>query len=292
MDLPAARSFMATHARVLDRRRFDLLYPEADADPAAVLAAVDGYRNADGGFGWGLEPDLRSPESQPGGALHAFEAIADAGPATTPRARELCDWLTTATLPDGGLPFARPVSGDAGVAPFWASADANKSSLQITAYVAAAAHRVAKHDPAVASHDWLATATRFCLDAIAALEDRPFALVLNASLALADQVQDAHPEAAEKLGAFVPADGRIPVTGGKPDEMMRPLDLAPHPGSPARRYIDEDAIAADLERLAGEQQDDGGWVVDFASYSPQAELEWRGYATVNAAEVLRANGAG
>src|SRR5215218_4079019 len=104
MDLSAARSFMATHARTLDRRRFELIDPEAEGDAEAVLAAVDGYRNADGGYGWGLEPDLRSSESQPGGALHAFEAIADAAPAPTPRARELCDWLDRAALPDGGLP--------------------------------------------------------------------------------------------------------------------------------------------------------------------------------------------
>ena len=93
------------------------------ATPAAVLAAVDGYRNPDGGYGWGLEPDLRSRTSQPGGALHAFEAFADVAPATTARAAELCDWLDGVTLPDGGLPFALPVPDPAACAPFWASAD-------------------------------------------------------------------------------------------------------------------------------------------------------------------------
>jgi len=290
MDLSAARSFMATHARTLDRRRFELLDPDAEADPAAVLAAIDAYRNADGGYGWGLEPDLRSPESQPGGALHAFEAMADAGPATTPHAAKLCDWLTTATREDGGLPFALPVAGDSGVAPFWAGADQSQSSLQITAYVAAAAHRVAGHDAAAAEHPWLERATRYCVDAIAALTERPFAIALNATLQLADAIGTQHPEAAETLGRFVPANGVVPVTGGKPDEAIRPLDLAPYPDSTARHYIDDDAIERDLERLAGEQQDDGGWVVDFQSYSPQAELEWRGYATVSAVDILTRNG--
>ena len=36
--------------------------------------------------------------------------------------------------------------------------------------------------------------------------------------------------------------------------------------------------------------DDGGWRVDFASYSPAAALEWRGYATVRAVSVLQRNG--
>lgn len=109
MDLTLARAFMATHARILDRRRFLRLLQEGQ--PSDVLAAVDAYRNDDGGYGWGLEADLRSPESQTGGALHAFEAFADMAPVTTRRAVELCDWLNTVSLDDGGLPFAFPESG-------------------------------------------------------------------------------------------------------------------------------------------------------------------------------------
>ncbi|MGZ4648468.1 MAG: hypothetical protein ACXVYC_19340, partial [Blastococcus sp.] len=76
VDLSAAAASLAGSARVLDRRRFDLLVGERDRAEAAVavLAAVEGYRNPDGGYGWGLEPDLRSRTSQPAGALHAFEA--------------------------------------------------------------------------------------------------------------------------------------------------------------------------------------------------------------------------
>jgi hypothetical protein len=80
------------------------------------------------------------------------------------------------------------------------------------------------------------------------------------------------------------------VTGGLADEALRPLDLAPEPERPARALLEDDVIAADLERLASEQQSDGGWTVDFQSYSPAAALEWRGYATVRALSVLRRNG--
>src|SRR6478752_9744491 len=111
IDLNAAADFMATHARVLDRRRFELRGGAADA--AAALAALDGYRNPDGGYGWGLEPDLRSPESQPATAAHAFEVFEDAAPATSPHAVALCDWLDSVTLEDGGLPFALPLTSTA-----------------------------------------------------------------------------------------------------------------------------------------------------------------------------------
>jgi len=46
IDLAAATDFMATHASVPDRRRFELLGGRADA--SAALAALDGYRTKRG----------------------------------------------------------------------------------------------------------------------------------------------------------------------------------------------------------------------------------------------------
>ena len=77
VDLDAAAQFMAAHARVLDRRRLGVLLGTGDA--AGLLAALDGYRNPDGGYGWGLEPDLRVPQSQPLAAMNSC------GRSTSPR---------------------------------------------------------------------------------------------------------------------------------------------------------------------------------------------------------------
>ena len=291
VDLDAASGFMAGHARLLDRRRFDVIHRGASADGA--LAALSAYSNPDGGYGWGLEADLRAVESQPGGALHALEVFEDILPATSPRAVELCDWLHAVTLPDGGLPFALPVSDHAACAPFWASADPTRSSLQITAVVAAVARRVGAGDPAVAGHAWLARATRYCLDAIAALGDEPHALVLAFAVRFLDTFPGDHPEAHDllaRLGEHIPADGLVHVGGGLDDEFMRPLDFAPDPGRPARELFSADVVASDLERLAGLQQDDGGWPCEFANYSPAATLDWRGHLTVRALSVLKSNG--
>jgi hypothetical protein len=292
VDLSAAADFMAGSARLLDRRRFDVLFSGGEAGP--LLAAVEGYRNADGGYGWGLEPDFRSRTSQPGGALHAFEVFADVAPITTPRAVELCEWLAGVTLPDGGLPFALPVPDPAACAPFWAAADSSRSSLQITAIVATAAHRVAAADPAVAAHPWLARATEFCLTATRSLGSEPHALELAFAVQLLDAAAARTPGAAElldELRRFVPADGLLHVAGGADDEFMRPLDFAPSPGGPARALFAPEVIQAEVERLAAAQQPDGGWRVDFDSYSPAAALEWRGHRTVEALLLLRAEGA-
>lgn len=291
VDLLRASSFLAGHGRLLDRRRFELAL--GDAEPDAVLAAVDGYRNDDGGYGWGLEPDLRAPESQPGGALHAFEVFAEIAPATTPRAVELCDWLDSVTLPDGGLPFALPVVDASACAPFWAEAEHTVSALQSTAFAAGAALRVAVHDPAVAAHPWLERASRYCFDALDALDSAPHAIALSFAVRFLDAAHERYPEAPPllaRLARFVPDTGRVPVQGGSEGETMRALDFASVPGSPASALLRADVMDAELDELAARQQDDGGWTVDFASYSSAATLEWRGYATVAAVLTLKRAG--
>jgi hypothetical protein len=195
IDLTAAAAFMSTHARLLDRRRFELLaHPDDPGAARLTLAALEAYRNDDGGYGYGLEPDLRSASSQLGGAGHAFETFAAAAPTlTSPRAIELCDWLTTVSLPDGGVPFGLPVADPAGSAPFWANADPTESSLQISAFVALNAHALAAKDPAVAEHPWLERVTDYCLDAIRALDEAPFALILGFCIQLLDTVYESRP---------------------------------------------------------------------------------------------------
>lgn len=294
IDIGQATSFLAAHGRVLDRRRFDLLTGEpSSANRQAVLAAVDGYRNDDHGYGWGIEPDLRASESQPAGALHALEAIGDAGATTTPATIKLFDWLDSATLSDGGLPFALPIVNPVACAPFWVEADSGESSLQITAGVAAQAHRVARSDEHAISHPWLERVTRYCFDAIDQMDEAPFAYVLSFALQFLDAAADTHPEARELLRGlrqYVPADGAIPVVGGAEGETLHLLDFAPEPGRPVRDLVDDAAVTADLDRLESGQQADGGWAVDFTSYSEAATLEWRGYTTVSAVATLRANG--
>ena len=294
IDISAARTFIATHARVLDRHRLSLLL---DADPSAadqVLAAVEAYANPDGGYGWALEPDLRSATSQPAGALHALEAWADTGIDVGPHAQRLCDWLASVSMPDGGLPFALPMNDPVGSSPWWTGADSSTSSLQITAAVVAKAHRVAVHTPVVAEHPWLSTASTYCMDAIRALDDAPFAFILSFSLQFLDAVADTMPgaeEQIERLVGFLPPTGVLMVDGGADGEALHPLEYAPRPGTAVRRMLKSGVIEDNLQRVESGQQPDGGWPIDWATSSPAAALEWRGYVTVRSIDLLQTNGA-
>jgi hypothetical protein len=290
--LTAASDFMAMHARLLDRRRFDL--GSGRCGPDELLAALAGYRNPDGGYGHGLEPDLRARGSQPGGALHALEVLEEAGPAGAAEARRLFDWLGSITLPDGGLPFALPIPDDeaAGTAPWWLAADPAESSLHATAMLAGVAHRVSGHQADLRGHAWLDRATDFCLRKIAEMDGEGHAIELLFVLWFLDAVHDVVPGAAaelRRLGTFLPPSGTLPVEGGVEGEAIRPLDFAPEPGRPVRDLFPPDVITVELARLASEQQSDGGWIVDFVSQSAAGALEWRGYATVRAVTILRAH---
>ncbi|BBH69705.1 hypothetical protein ACTI_63900 [Actinoplanes sp. OR16] len=277
--LHAAVSFVATHARILERRRLDHLLNGGPAD--AVLAALDAYRNPDGGYGWALEPDLRSATSQPVGAMHALEVIAETGDAS--RLPALLDWLAAHANDDGGMAFSLPFTDQEGCAPHWTAADP-ASSVTMTTQLAAHAHRAGAGD-----HPWLRGATAWCLDTMEAITEAPHAIELMFSMLFLDAVAGETPRATallERYTGFVRLDGPTPVAGGAEGEVLFPLDFTPHDDSPSRAYFSPAAIAADRERLAAQQQPDGGWDVSFQTFSPAAALEWRGYATVQAITVL------
>jgi hypothetical protein len=158
----------------------------------------------------------------------------------------------------------------------------------MTCVVLSIAQRVARHDPEVAAHPWLRWATEWATREIATLEGPRDAIEFRYVLQLLDAL-DARVEL-QRLGAQLPADGTMPVTGGKPDEAMRPLDFSPEPDRPLRELLDPQAIANDLDRLEAKQLGDGGWDVDWTHWSPAGGLEWRGWATVRAVRILRANG--
>jgi hypothetical protein len=140
----------------------------------------------------------------------------------------------------------------------------------------------------------LARATEHCLAVIRRLDAAPHPMELAFAVQFLDAAARVRPDAGEVLNAlrpYVPADGLLHVTGGADDEFMRPLDFAPLPGGPARDLFAGEVVGADLRRLADGQLSDGGWAVDFDSYSPAATLEWRGYRTVQALQLLRDNDA-
>jgi hypothetical protein len=119
----------------------------------------------------------------------------------------------------------------------------------------------------------------------------PHAYELLFAIRFLDAVAEEEPATArllDRLSEYLPADGVVAVQGGAEGEAVRPLDFALRPNGPARRLFSEAVIAEERRRLINGQGRDGGWTVEFVSASPAATLEWRGYATVRAVALLRA----
>src|SRR3712207_624019 len=105
-DLHAAAQFVAAHARLVDRRRFAVL--QGDGAPEDAVRALAAHRNPDGGIGM-LEPDLRTPASQPACVPYALDILPEVGADDRSLAGAALDWLpAAATNDDGGVPFVLP----------------------------------------------------------------------------------------------------------------------------------------------------------------------------------------
>lgn len=281
IDLDAARAFLHGHARLIDRRRFQHTF---DGGPAElVLTALTAYRNPDGGIG-ALEPDLRTPASQPIPTRYALDILAELPPSDRRRALALgaMDWLATITNDDGGVPFVLSSAAEQAAAP-WLQPGPPESSLLATAQLAAAAHRLQL------DHPWLANATVYCWARVRGVSPRE-AYTFKYVVDFLDAAPDRARADAELnvLADLVPADGRIVVREGVEGEELDPLVIAPWPHHAGARLFDSATLERELDNLEVSQSADGGWDFTWAKWNPAAVWESRGAVTIAAVQTLRA----
>jgi hypothetical protein len=279
VDRAAAEKFIWSAARLVDRHRYAMLFHDGPA--AAVVEALRGYRNADGGFGHGLEPDLRCPSSQPAATLYALEILGEAGAAEHELARGARDWIARIAASEGSVPSALPGVEDYPHAPWFTPEPGSVLTLALAAAV---------HAGGVAEGDWLARATDWSWRSIATTE-HPGGYWLKFACAFLDAVpdQDRAREAIASLATRIDPSGVAPVDGAE-GEALRPLDLSPRPDCRSRCLVSDAQIEAHLDAVESEQQQDGGWMFDWLAWSPAQTTDWRGNVTIRALTWLRDNG--
>jgi hypothetical protein len=282
-DLGRATDFMWRTARLLERRRYAYLF--LDGERQAVPEALRPYQNSDGGFGNGLEPDIRAPVSQPVPTWTALGILDETGDFTDPMVGQICDYLLSITTAEGGVPFALPSMRDYPRAPWWEPDDQPSASLNPTAAIAGLLH---KHGVA---HPWLVKATACCWSQLDAL-DQTSPYEIRAVLPFLDYVPDRRraEEAFDRIGPKILEQKLVALTPTTEDETHTPLNYAPRPESMARRLFSDDVIEASLDALASAQQEDGGWPFNWLAWNPATALEWRGVVTIDALVTLRAYG--
>jgi len=291
-DFGAAAAFVAASARVIDRRRFQRLFE--NGPPVAVRDAVAAYRNADGGFGYALEPDCRAPGSQPAAMEMAVRILDEADAWDENLIRGACDWLTTVAPAEGGVAFVltgpRVLEGWPH-APWWVPEEGNPASLVATGLITGTLHARGFR------HPWLDGATEVMWSRIGKLgSDMPGGIAggyeMFGILAFLQHVpdRDRAREAFGRVGPLILERDLVALDPEAPGEVHGVLAFAPEPDSIARALFDQATVDAHLDHLARGQRDDGGWTFNWPAWSPDAERDWRGFLTVDNLRVLRANG--
>jgi hypothetical protein len=285
-DFDAAAAFLAGHARVVERRLFQRLFSNGAA--GSVRDAVAAYRNADGGFGFALEPDCRAAASQPAAVEMALRLLDFADEWDSRLVTDAVDWLAAVAPAEGGAAFVEATVAEGPHAPWWVPEAGHPASLIQTGQIAGVLYARGF------AHPWLDRATAVMwsrIDALTALT-APSGYEMFGVLAFLQHVPDRpRAEAAfERVGPLLLSGGLVALDPAAEGETHSPLDFAPLPSSLARALFPAATIEAHLDHLAGAQGDDGGWMFNWPSWSPAAEGDWRGFLTVDALRILRANG--
>jgi hypothetical protein len=282
-DFDAAAGFIAASARILDRRVFERLFQGGPAAP--VRDAIGAYRNDDGGFGHALEPDCRTAASQPAAVEMALRLMDATDTWDTAIVTSACDWLARVAPAEGGATFVLPSVSEGPHAPWWVAVDGNPASLIQTGQLAGVLHARGF------AHPWLDRATEVMWDKIATLTE-PGGYEMFGVLAFLQDVPDrARADAAlKRVGPLLFSRNLVALDPEATGEVHSPLDFAGLPDSIARPLFDQATIDAHLDHLASAQREDGGWMFNWPSWSPAAEADWRGFLTIGALRVLRANG--
>ncbi len=280
-----ARAFIQQEGRLLERRLLATLFE--GAAPSGAIDVLRGYQNPDGGFGHGLEPDKRCPDSLPIDVEAAFSAMVTAGGIDQAMVQRACDWLQSVAAPDGAVPLSFPVMEAYPRAEHW-SEWTYTPGFNPTAGLAGLLHRMG------VDHPWLERATHWCWSALdRALDQGGFpedAHAMSEVMVFLEHVPDrSRAEAfAPRVGEWLPKLNWYRADPADPTYGVTPLQLAPTPQSMWRRLFSDDLIEGHLRRLASDQQPDGGWPITWEPPGVVATFEWRGIETLRALRVLAA----
>jgi hypothetical protein len=282
--------YVLLNSRILERRRFDYLFRDGDAE--SVVTALLPYRNSDGGFGNALEPDGRGPGSQPITTAGALSILDEVGVVDGELIQSTCDYLMSISAEDGGLPFVHPNIADYPRAPWWQIPETYAGHVIPTGLIAGLLHKNK------VEHPWLARATEFLWARVESItEVGPYDIL--AVINFLDHVPDrTRAEAvAARLGKLA-RDKKLVKLGAEhaslegfaDGEHHYPHDFASSPESLARQWFSDAELEASLDHLVLSQQDDGSWPVLWGIWTPATAYEWGGWVSIDALKILRRHG--
>ncbi len=298
--LQRAKLYIETHGRTVDQARLAFSFEEGSAN--ALLGALAAYQNDDGGFGHGLEPDLRTAASSAVATQQGFNMLREVeADSSEPLVQRAVAYLL-ATLDKALLRWeiVPPAVEDAPHAPWWTYGESAGSDDDFQSNPRAALIGF------LCEHQSLVPAPLLSqlIDAqLAHLATQPtdqgidmHALPCYVTLANSpnlpenqrQQLVSTLVQAVQGTVATDPADFA--------SYQLLPLDVAPTPDALLAGTVDRSAVDAHLDYLIDTQLSDGSWpipwswaFVDEAAWA-QAERDWKGFIAVSRLRMLAAYG--
>lgn len=279
------RSFIEREGRLVERRLAAVLFD--DADPGGAVDAVLAYRNPDGGFGHGLEPDKRCPASLPIDVERALDILIEVGDGrggVDALVMSACDWLGAVAWDDGAVPLAFPEIENYPCAEHWTDWT-YVPGLNPTAGLTGRLHRMG------VAHPWLTRATHWTWARLeSGFDEDAHALVevLQFLAYVPDRLRAE--QYAVQVGDWLQDLRLLRASPDDPCYGLTPLHFAPAPNNPWRRLFDDATIDGHLDRMIRDQEPDGGWGITWNAPGVASTLEWRGIETLRALCTLSAYG--
>ena len=281
-----ARDFILTNARMIERRLFEFYF--ANGDMNGVFHAVYAYRNPDGGFGHGLEPDTASPESQPLFSIMALETLDEVGYLTKEIIiKDFMPYFKNITTEKGGVPWMfrpksdYPCEGHFKTVKEWAALSTTAPLLGV----------LEKYDIEI---PWMKKAEEFVWSEFERIQNKHVFCYLCVPRWLTFLINTRSKEKANKrignLKKWILADGVICNDKsddgwglyGKPNS----LNYANSTESILYSMFSKETIELDLQILIEKQKEDGRWDTWYG-ISEGTKLEWAGIQTLWALKTLK-----
>jgi len=278
----AAERFLRAEARLLEQRLFDTLFHGAPA--SGVVDALRGYRNADGGFGHGLEPDKRCPASLPLDVEIALQTLAAARTTDAQLLRGAADFLDGIAV-DGAVSLTAPVIESYPRAEHmtdWTYVP----GLNPTAGLAGLLYQLDF------AHPWRDAATGYCWQALEHNPPPDDVHALSEVLGFLAHVPD-RDRADKQVAAVTERLLSTPMFHLDPEAEgygLTPLHIAPAADSRWRSLFTDAQLDGHLDHLLRSQQPDGGWPITWEPPGTASRLAWRGMVTVAALRTLDSYG--
>jgi len=293
-----AGRFLREEARPLENALFAYYFEHGSR--TNVLAALVPYQNSDGGFGHGLEPDLRAPASSVIATITALDILrrvrADEDTPGLPAA--LAYLVDVYDVERERWPIVPPEVEDAPHAPWWSYEDAEENFRGFWANPRASVVAYLQQFHRLAPSPFLEGARQAVVDDLMRysqhMEMHDFLCFLTL-LETPSLPRETYESVLDKMRRALPQSAVL-----DPNEWggygMRPLDAVYMPKSPLAGVIDDAILSANLDYEIDCQQSNGCWApnwswdfIDSDAWAA-AEREWRGVLTLRKLLTLRAHG--